>query len=133
MARLFLWAPVVAYMAVIFWLSSMPHPPDPPGALSSLSDKSLHSLVYGGLALLIGRALAGGWLRPATFGTCLLAALLTTGYGVTDEVHQHFVPPRQMEALDLAADAAGALIAALALYLVTRYSNAKGRIGFRAK
>ncbi|MFH1572963.1 MAG: VanZ family protein, partial [Acidobacteriota bacterium] len=36
-------------------------------------------------------------------------------YGVIDEVHQYFVPGRHATAHDVAADAAGALLALLAI------------------
>ena len=39
-----------------------------------------------------------------------LTLLLTTLYGVTDEVHQMFVPGRSTDAYDVAADAAGAVV-----------------------
>ena len=39
-----LWTPVLAYMAFIFALSSISHPPAMPGG----SDKGLHSLLYCG-------------------------------------------------------------------------------------
>jgi VanZ family protein len=45
--------------------------------------------------------------------TAILIAIL---YGVTDEIHQRFVPPRQMDPMDLGADALGATLAAGALY-----------------
>ena len=50
-----LWGPVVAYMAFIFALSSISHPPPLPGQ----SDKLLHGLLYGGLGALFARAVAG--------------------------------------------------------------------------
>jgi VanZ family protein len=37
-------------------------------------------------------------------------------YGASDEVHQHFNPPRDAEVLDVMADVIGAAIGAIALY-----------------
>jgi VanZ family protein len=108
-----LWLPVAAYMAVIFALSSIPNPPtvSRPG-----SDKLLHTLLYGGLAAFVVRAVAGGFDRPVTMRTVIVAVVVSVLYGASDEVHQHFVPPRQMDAWDLAADSVGAAASALALY-----------------
>ena len=108
-----LWLPVAAYMAVIFVLSSIPNPPtvSQPG-----SDKLLHVLLYGGLAAFIVRAVAGGFDRPVTMRTVIVAVVVSALYGASDEVHQHFVPARQMDAWDLAADSVGAAASALALY-----------------
>jgi VanZ family protein len=43
------------------------------------------------------------------------AWLLSTAYGATDEAHQYFVPGRHADVADLAADALGALAAAVAI------------------
>ena len=108
-----LWVPVAAYMSVIFVLSSIPNPPTVP---QPGSDKVLHFLLYGGLAALVVRAAAGGFGRPVTIRTVIVAVIVSALYGATDELHQHFVPPRQMDAWDLAADSVGAAASALALY-----------------
>ena len=50
-----------------------------------------------------------------------LAVVIATVYGVTDEIHQRFVPPRQTDAWDVAADATGASLAALGAYAVSRF------------
>jgi VanZ family protein len=42
--------------------------------------------------------------------------LVAGAYGVSDEFHQYFVPPRQVEALDVVADTIGAAAAAFALF-----------------
>jgi VanZ family protein len=102
-------------MAMIFALSSIRFPPEAPAAIGS--DKGAHLLVYGGLCALVVRALAGGWRRPVTRRTAGVAVVISALYGASDELHQYFVPPRQMEARDLAADTAGAAMAALALYI----------------
>jgi len=96
-------------MAVIFALSSVP---DVPGLPGGMSDKTAHGLLYAGLGLLLVRALAGG--RPATTGggTVVLAILIAVAYGLSDEAHQLFVPNRQFDLHDLAADGVGATVGA---------------------
>ena len=117
-ARWLLWAPVVAYMVVIFWLSSVAQPTDLP---AGMSDKAGHVALYFGLSALIIRALAGGWRGRVTPGLACLAVVMATAYGITDELHQHFVPPRHMDSRDLGADAIGASIAAVGAYAVSRF------------
>jgi VanZ family protein len=109
-AALRLWAPPAIYAIAIFVLSSIPNPPAPPGAVT---DKHLHALVYAGLALLVLRALAAGDARRVTSARALGAAAIAAAYGVTDELHQWVVPGRVVDALDLLANAAGALAATL--------------------
>ena len=109
--RRWLWLPVVLYMAFIFGLSSIPDTPALPGG----SDKGLHAVLYAGLGVLLVRALAGGLRRPITVAMALGATVIGGVYGVSDEIHQHFVPPRQVEALDVVADTTGAAAAAFAL------------------
>ncbi len=100
------------YLAFIFALSSVSHPPELPAG----SDKQLHALLYSGLGVLLARALAGGLRRRVTLSVAFAATLLAGLYGVSDEFHQYFVPPRQVETLDVVADTAGAAIAAFALH-----------------
>jgi VanZ family protein len=112
--QLWLWGPVVAYMAAIFSVSSVSDTPSLPG---DPSDKLLHAVVYAGLALLAVRALAGGLTDRVSARTAWLALAIAVGYGVTDELHQYFVPLRTMDALDVVADAVGAAAAVFALYV----------------
>lgn len=65
----------------------------PPG-----SDKVAHAATY----FVLGALLTLGTGRPR------LAFWLSVAYGVSDEVHQAFVPGRHPDALDLVADAVGA-------------------------
>jgi VanZ family protein len=98
-------------MAAIFYVSSLSNPSIPSG-----TDKPLHWLAYAGLAVFVVRALAGGLPRRIGTGIIASAMLITTGYGVTDEVHQLFVDGRSAEVYDLMADAAGALAGTVACY-----------------
>jgi VanZ family protein len=92
-------------MAAIFYVSSLPEAPLPPG----FGDKPSHSIAYLGLAMTIARALAGGLPARIGMSTAVASVLLTIAYGVTDEFHQSFVPGRSAEAYDLFADAIGAI------------------------
>lgn len=106
-----LWLPVVAYMAAIFHVQSLSSPPAPGG----VDDKVLHLLGYALLGALATRATAGGAGGRVTLGAALAAVALTSGYGITDEIHQGFVPLRTRELTDWYADTAGGALGAWAL------------------
>ncbi len=99
----------LGWMALIFFLSSQPDVPAPD--LFSQQDKAAHLLVFGVLGLLLAFALtppaAASWRRV------LLITALVTVYGVTDELHQYFVPGREASAWDVLADGVGGFLAAL--------------------
>jgi VanZ family protein len=112
-----LWGPVVAYAAIIFTLSSISQLPSLPEVVS---DKGVHGGLYAGFALVILRALARGRWERVRFLTAFLAVVLAVLYGVSDEVHQSFVPGRTADAADVAADASGATLAAGVAWLIAR-------------
>ena len=99
-SRLALWAPPVMYMAVIFLLSSLSRPPD------LGPDSSAHFVEYAGLGLLLTRAFSGGMGR-ARGGSAAMAWAAASLYGVSDELHQGFVPSRHAEGKDVLMDAIG--------------------------
>lgn len=112
------WLPVLAWMGLIFFLSAQPDLPRPPGGVLVLLLSSLaHVVEYGVLAVLVARALGPG---PRAWPAALALVLL---YALSDELHQAFVPGRTPDAWDIAADAAGAL---LALWAWTRL-RARGK------
>ena len=104
-----LWLPVVAWAAVIFALSSIPHLGTGLGTWDLVLRKLAHATEYGILGALLLRALG----RPG------LAALLAFAYAASDELHKHFVSGRHAAPLDVAIDAAGVLVG-IAIYLRTR-------------
>jgi VanZ family protein len=106
------WAPVILLMTVIFALSAQSDVPMP----DNMSDVSAHSLAYAALAFLILRALSGGFPARVTLRAALAAVALTVAYGVTDEIHQMFVPGRTAELRDLRSDAVGAVCAVAACW-----------------
>ena len=109
-SRLWLWAPALAVMALIFAVSSMSAPPAPP----QVNDKVEHFLAYGVLALLVLRATSGGGWAGVSRGALLAAWGVAAVYGVSDEVHQSFVPGRASDPADVVADALGAAVALVA-------------------
>lgn len=114
-----LWRPVLVYMVFIFAISSIADTPALPGN----TDKGAHALLYAGLGALIVRALAGGWGAPVTAVMVVAATVLAGGYGITDELHQYFVPPRQADVHDVMADVIGAGLASLGLYVWSMMSD----------
>ncbi len=103
-----MWGPVVAWMAVIFVLSSRSTVP----GFGRFPDLVTHGIGYLVLSFLATRAL---WLGPRLLPSrLLLAVALATAYGVSDEIHQAFVPGRQPDPWDVGKDALGAVLGALA-------------------
>lgn len=95
------------HMALIFWFSAQPGESvgiPPPW------DKLVHAGVYG----LLGYLLAQGTGRP------FFAWSLSVLYGLSDEVHQLFVPGRVFDLGDWLADAGGAGVVVLAWGLLSR-------------
>lgn len=109
------WLPVAAYMAVIFYLSSLSAPP-----LAGLApDYYLHFLEFAGLAVLVARALNRG-IAVTSFPLVLVAAAVAYAYGVTDEAHQFFIPFRDASLHDLRSDLVGSVAGALSCYVLGR-------------
>ncbi|NUN16681.1 MAG: VanZ family protein [Myxococcales bacterium] len=95
------------------------------------ADKVVHAVVYGGFCWLLSSAWGGGWCPKGqtfrfhtyrrSFG---LPVLWVSFYGITDEIHQAFVPGRTADVWDWVADTVGALVCAclFAVFLPKRSS-----------
>ena len=94
-------------MALIFVLSSISGPDLPP-IPGGVDHSVVHALEYAVLAVLLLRGLVGRRWQGVTLGAAGLAVVLATLYGLTDEVHQRFVPGRTAEIADVVADVLGA-------------------------
>ncbi|HXH28201.1 MAG TPA: VanZ family protein [Candidatus Polarisedimenticolia bacterium] len=108
------WGPLFAYAGIIFYLSSQSQV----GWARFAPDYVEHAMEYGGLALLVARALNDGLATPVPRRRLLLAFLACLAYGVADEIHQWFVPDRFADYTDVLSDATGAALALGALRLV---------------
>ena len=117
--KILVWLPAVLYMALIFYLSSRPAPPAAKELPIILQMKVVHLFEYGFLSLLFYWALANttGLSQARCF---LWAVVLTVLYGVTDEIHQLFVPTRTASFWDLVANFIGASLTQGVIFLVRR-------------
>ena len=106
------WLPVVAYASLIFYLSSLPHPEEdlPKFLFEKIGDKLLHLIEYAVPAILCYRAFRRAAGPRVAQQAVMFAILAASFYGMTDEVHQAFVPLRESSWLDWIADTAGAVI-----------------------
>lgn len=120
LTRLSLWGPVVLQMGVIFAASSVPNLRALPGGMP---DWFAHGVGYAMLGALALRAFAGGRWGGVTARTVAAAAALAVLYGVSDELHQTWVPGRSASIDDVAADAAGAGLAVAAGLVWRRLSR----------
>ena len=102
----------VLWAGLTFWLSSSP---DAQGVGSFLDlsppwDKLYHAGNFGVLAALLYLATGRAWL----------SILLASAYGVSDEIHQSYVPGRNSDAWDWLADTLGASAAVWVVHLLYR-------------
>ena len=117
------WLPLIAFCLLIFVQSSFPSPirlPDVP-----FFDKYLHLFAYAILGALFYRAYAtlrmGGNRSKVVVFSILSAGL----YGISDEIHQYFVPGRNADIMDTAVNFVGAACGVLCYqYLAKRHSAA---------
>jgi VanZ family protein len=112
-SRVSAWLPVVAWAAVIFALSSIPHLGTGLGTWDTVLRKGAHLTEYAIFGLLLTRAIG----REAP------AFLLGVAYAVTDEVHQHFVSGRHSSPIDVAIDSTGILIGVLVFVQTRRWAR----------
>lgn len=90
-----------------------------------MSDKLLHSLEYGVLGILLYRAFHQT-IRPLK--SMSLAIMCAVGFGLTDELHQWFVPNRQLDIWDLLADTLGASLFTVTWALLTEKTHMDQRM-----
>lgn len=112
------WTLVLAWMILIFFLSSLPNLKS---GLENIYDlilrKFAHIFEYLILFLLVQRALRISFLKKKTaistsfnYRLILIATIISLIYAVSDEWHQSFVPGRLMALRDWLFDATGVLV-----------------------
>ncbi len=102
------WFATAGYMAFIFFLSSRHFPV--PHFFPTDFDKLAHILIYMPLAFFFFISLRKIGLNKYVF---LISFVLAGIYGITDELHQYFVPGPEAAAGDVVADFFGAFLGSL--------------------
>ena len=117
---LWYWVPVALYAGTIFYLSAQSHPEDdlPSFLFEEVSDKVLHAVEYAGLGGLCYRAFRWGVSGQVASHALLFAIVTASLYGMTDEMHQLFVPFRESGWQDWLADTIGAVIGAVSWWFI---------------
>ena len=119
-----MWLPPLVYMAAIFHFSSESQPL--PMLTEHVWDKILHTIEYVGLAVLVFRALDGEEL--GRWQSAVLAVIIVSAYGASDEWHQSFVPMRSSDVEDWLTDTVAGAIGAAA-YVVFQLTSSFRRPG----
>lgn len=104
--------PMVVVMGTIFLLSHQAQ-----HTLVQFSfpgfDKICHVVIYGALAGAVWYGLPREFKRNRLESAMMLTVMICIVYGISDEFHQSFIPGRDSDPFDLAADATGALLVVL--------------------
>ncbi len=103
------WLPVIVWAILIFSLSSFSTFPKAVQPVFSF-DKLAHAIEYAVFSFLLARAFGNS--KKVNFRKYfrILAVVCAIVYGMTDELHQYFVPMRTASFIDLIYDSIGALI-----------------------
>lgn len=118
-----MWLPALFWMGLIFFLSAQSHLPQI-GPEFPNKDKVEHFVFYTVLwfCLLLPLRYAHRLSLPKSI---LLAFLITSAYGASDEFHQRFVTNRSCDVQDWFADTFGAFIAASAYWVYESHRSHK--------
>lgn len=118
------WIPALLWAGVIFAFSAQKGSTIP-GPLAKLSVEG-HFTLYAIFGALLWFALGG---RSAGWRGVVLAIVIASAYGITDEFHQSFVPQRTPDPFDWLTDTIGAAVGALAAFYASRWREARKQAG----
>jgi VanZ family protein len=110
------WLPLILYCLFIYIQSANPSPEQIPSF--PYVDKALHLVAYGIMGILFYRAYQTLRIKNNIQMLMLLSMVSASLYGVSDEIHQSFVPFREAEVADVIADIIGAVSGVLLYQLL---------------
>jgi len=115
----FLYIPLGLYWLLIFILTSIPGKHMP--TLFGVSDKFKHFGAYLVLAFLLNFAIIlQGKYKKLSENSFYITLIITTIYGLFDEVHQIFIPGRSFDWWDLVADIIGSLVGIMLVNIIIK-------------
>ena len=103
------WIPAIAWMAVIFSLSSIPGQ-DLPRVDFPNADKIAHAVEYLILGFLLIRAISHSFQNISLAKIIISAIIIASSYAIFDEWHQQYIQGRECDFFDFLADFVGASI-----------------------
>ncbi len=110
------WLPVLLYCLLIFIQSSYPVTQNLPSIPHM--DKLAHAGAYALLGFLLCRAFQTTRIQKSAVLLVTLSALVSSLYGISDEIHQYFVPSRMADIADVAANSVGSFLGAIAAQII---------------
>lgn len=117
------WVAVIAWAGLIWFLSSRPGRGPGSSSLRTMAYNSAHLVVFAALATLVLTALSQ---KPRS-GQAWWAVLVSTAYGVVDELHQGSVPGRVSSVGDAVTDLCGSVIGVcLVMWWLQRWQRGPG-------
>ena len=121
---LYYWLPVILYCLAIYIQSDLPSPEQIPSF--EFSDKILHFFAYAVMGVLFYRAYQTLRIKDNLGMLTLLSMLSASLYGISDEIHQYFVPLRDADIMDVIANSLGAFCG-VTLYHLWALSKYRGQ------
>ncbi len=112
---------VLAYCAIIYYVSSLQFPQGLPGFKGI--DLIEHFVEYAVLALLFYRMAVIDQIQKIREHPALATISFASLYGLSDEIHQYWVPTREASGLDWMMDTLGASFVVLTFFLIRKYSG----------
>ena len=122
------WLPVIIYAMLIFLVSSFETPFNLKLETTGL-DKIAHFLEYLILGFLLVRAIRASSLKVSARNAIFMAFAIGSFYGITDEIHQSFVPGRFVAISDFICDSIGSLTGAIIFTYYTSWGRNARRSG----
>ena len=106
----------------IFYISSLTFEPGPPSTKTDLKPIIYHILAFFGLTFFLLISLTKGKYKSLIFPAILLAII----YGISDEIHQLFVPGRNGSLKDVLLDTTGIIFATIIYTITIQYRKLFG-------
>lgn len=94
-------------------------------------DKVMHAILYAGFGLLLYPVLKNSPYPTMSKHALLVAIIIGTLYGASDEFHQSFVPGRTASIDDLYADTIGLTIAQTVIFISRTIIFIKDKLYFK--